>query len=144
MSRVTADNDYDPREANLWHGRLLSAIRGARGQAFLRELLEALDAMPEKRLIANSMQAENGEVCALGVIGAKRGIDLHKIDESNEGEDYDAVKIGKQFNIAEALALEIMWFNDDGIYIFHPRKETPEHRWGRMRAWVLSHLKPVP
>lgn len=138
MSRVTADDDYDPRQANMWRGRLLSAIRGARGQAFLRELLEALDAMPEKRLIANSMQAESGEVCALGVIGVKRGIDLHKIDADHDGEEYDGAWIGKQFNIAEALALEIMWFNDDGIY--HSREETPEHRWGRMRAWVAAKI----
>lgn len=37
-----------------WRGAVASAVRGKRGQAFLRELATTLDAMPEKRLIGGA------------------------------------------------------------------------------------------
>jgi hypothetical protein len=39
-----------------WRGAVASAIRGGRGQAFLREMLAAMDAMPVKRLVANELR----------------------------------------------------------------------------------------
>jgi hypothetical protein len=39
-----------------WQGVVKSAIRGKKGQAFLKELLSALDAMPEKKLIAEELE----------------------------------------------------------------------------------------
>lgn len=48
MSRSGYSNDGE--NIAMWRGQVASAIRGKRGQAFLRELVEALDAMPEKRL----------------------------------------------------------------------------------------------
>ena len=48
-----------------WRGAIKSAIRGKRGQAFLREMLDALDALPQKRLVPNVLQeaewSEDGE-----------------------------------------------------------------------------------
>jgi hypothetical protein len=42
-------------------------------------LVAALDAMPDKRLIAHELR-KNGEVCALGSVGAARGLDLEALD----------------------------------------------------------------
>ena len=64
MSRSGYSDDCSGRELNLWRGAVESAIRGKRGQAFLREMLVALDAMPEKRLIAGELVTPTGEVCA--------------------------------------------------------------------------------
>lgn len=118
----------------MWRGQVASATRGKRGQAFLAELLAALEAMPEKRLIENDLR-KSGEVCTLGAIGAKRGVDLEALDP----EDYDS--IAEKFGIAHQLVQEIEYENDEGgPYL---PEETPEARWIRMRDWVKSQLKVV-
>ena len=43
-------------------GDVASALRGRRGQAFLREFAEALDAMSEKKLIALELRNVGGAV----------------------------------------------------------------------------------
>lgn len=128
MSRSGYSDDLENWDMIRWRGAVASAIRGERGQQILRELAEAMDAMPNKRLIAHELVQE-GEFCALGVVGEKRGIDLTKIDP----EDRDAV--ATQFNIAAAMAAEIVYENDEGGW-----QETPEQRWQRMRKWVASKL----
>jgi hypothetical protein len=109
-----------------YRGAVASAIRGKRGQAFLRELLTALDEMPEKRLIAEELTIE-GDACALGVIARRRGIDVTAID----AYDYDSIHT--PFGISNALAREIIWENDERGY-------TPEERWRNVRAWIERQL----
>jgi hypothetical protein len=46
MSRSGYSDDHSEWDLIRWRGAVASAIRGKRGQAFLRELLVALDAMP--------------------------------------------------------------------------------------------------
>ena len=59
MSRSDYSKDGDSQELALWRGAVRSAINGARGQAMLRELAPALDAMPKKTLeTAMSMRNE--------------------------------------------------------------------------------------
>ena len=129
MSRSGYSDDCDGWELIRWRGAVHSAIRGKRGQTLLRELAEAMDAMPVKELIADALH-EDGAYCALGVVGAKRGVDMTAIDP------HDSEQVSKEFNIAEALAKEIAYVNDD----FH--KEEPAHRWARVRTWVTENLKP--
>lgn len=126
MSRSGYSDDCDNLE--MYRGAVRQATNGKRGQALLRDLLAALDALPVKALVANELEAD-GQFCALGALGHQRGIALADIDS----EDYDTV--AAQFNVAPALAREIMYENDDFW-----RKETPEARWGRMRAWVASQI----
>lgn len=142
-----------------WRGAVNAAIKGKRGQAMLRELRDALDAMPDKRLIANELES-NGDYCALGALGAKRGVELHALDP----DDYDAV--AKTFGIAPALAREIVSENDDLWDDFHwvevelvgpVRPHYPEYgchireirvmdgnsparRWRHMRDWVEQNI----
>lgn len=75
MSRSGYSDDFEDNSAYLWYGAVKSAIRGKRGQAFLREMLEALDALPRKSLSANSF-TKGGEICALGSVAVKRCIDV--------------------------------------------------------------------
>lgn len=116
----------------MWRGAVASSIRGKRGQAFLREALAALDALPEKRLISNDLQAE-GSYCTLGAVGKARGIDMTGIDP------YDRETVAQTFGVAGALAAEIMWLNDDEYYW---GGETPEDRWTRVRKWIVSQIIP--
>lgn len=127
MSRSGYSDDCDGWDLIRWRGAVASAIHGKRGQAFLKELLSALDAMPEKRLIKGDLEHE-GEVCTLGCIGRSRGIDMSQIDP------YDRDQVASKFGIATALACEIMYENDEW------RHEAPEQRWQRMRAWVVEHI----
>ena len=110
----------------IWRGAVTSAIRGRRGQAFLKELLAALDAMPEPRLIKSELEA-GGDVCAIGAVGKARGIDMSKIDS----DDYERVAL--EFGIATALAREIVYMNDEGCSW---KQETSEERFERMREWI--------
>ena len=133
MSRSNYSDGCDDRWALIrWRGQVASAIRGKRGQQLLRELVAGLDAMPEKRLIADELEV-CGQFCALGVVGKARGIDLKSIDP--EASDI----VAKQFDIAEPLAREIVYVNDEGGWGYD---ETPEARWVRVRTWAVSKLMP--
>lgn len=136
MSRSGYSDELDQWPLIQYRGQVASAIRGRRGQIFLRELLAALDAMPEKRLIANDLETPTGEVCALGCIAKARGVPRPKVDEWDDDEPHRR-RLAKAFDIAPQLVAEIEYENDEIA-----QRETPEQRWGRMRAWVESQIKP--
>jgi hypothetical protein len=128
----------------------------------LRELLQALDALPDKWLASDSLVTADGEYCTLGALGRARGIDLTAIDP----DDREAV--AKAFGIAEALAAEIMFENDEGgvghendrigfnYEVTGPMRPWERHtqlrwkpnpkvgyqRWSRMRAWAVANILP--
>lgn len=161
MSRSGYSDDCDGWALMRWRGAVASAIRGARGQAFIREAIAALDAMPDKRLVADSLIEADGKFCTLGVVGAARGLPLAAMDP----DDRDAV--AQAFGVSTALAAEIMFMNDESV------NETPRYevievcgpmlplksrfrsvrvrdphfeelRWQRMRNWLESHLTKEP
>lgn len=115
-----------------WRGAVAAGIRGRRGQALLVDMVRALDAMPTKELIANSLECEGG-VCALGAVGKRRDVDMTNIDP----EDPD--KVAATFDIPFSLACEVAFVNDDDGYY----KEGPAERWRRVRTWALSQVRPV-
>lgn len=126
------DGDLDDLALGRWRGAVRSAIRGKRGQAFLREMIDALDAMPEKRLIDSALITEDGEVCAMGCVLKKRGVDVAGVDPE------ESEVVAEITGLAEAMVREIAYENDSD---FNWREtEAPEHRWTRMRAWAVRHL----
>lgn len=132
MSRSGYSDDCDDQWGLIrWRGAVASATKGRRGQQLLKDLLVALDEMPEKKLITDSLIEKDGAVCALGALGKKRGIDMSGIDPEN----YD--KVANTFGIASPLAQEIMYMNDEAWYC-----DTPEERFNRMRAWVSRQILP--
>lgn len=172
MSRHGYTDDWDGEHSVLAHGRwqaqLQSAIRGKRGQAFLRALVEALDAMPVKSLAPNSLETKEGAVCALGCLARHRGIDVKTFefgepysedpDEGAEWSDSDWQALATMFDIAPQLAREVMYANDE----CSPRLTTPagylafgqdyaqgplEHpdfaRWRTMRRWAAKRIVPT-
>lgn len=134
------DGDY-----SLWHQAVKRSIEGKRGQTFLMELIASLDAMPEKKLAANSF-TKGGEVCSLGSVALRRGVDVSEFEPKEPFFDYqepaDRDALGKLFGIAPAMIAEIMWENDEGACGYEP--ETPEQRWHRMRNWCTSRLDASP
>lgn len=117
-----------------WAGAVKSTLRGRRGQDFLRELLTALDALPEPRLIAEDLQnAATGEVCALGAVARARGIDVSTVFPEDWGQ------VSRLFGISETLAREIMFHNDDFDSAY--RAGEAERRFQRVREWVLQEIR---
>lgn len=132
MGRSGYTDDFDDQwQMICWRGAVASAIKGRRGQAFLKEMLAAIDGLPEPKLIAGELE-EDGAVCAIGAVGKARGVDMKGLDP----EDHE--RLAKAFAISEALAREVMFMNDDDFFY---GKETPEARWARMRAWVVNQIK---
>jgi hypothetical protein len=144
-----------------YRGAVASAIRGKRGQAFLREMLAALDAMPEKRLTAGALVFDGqpdipwnpypqedvivggdqlvtgrgeavrvGDVCAMGCLGRARGAKMDDVDA------HDPPQVAGLFGIAEALAREIAYVNDEDWY----GAESPERRFARVRKWIVGNI----
>lgn len=76
MSRFYEGDDYDEEyywlAVGRWEGNLRRAINGRKGQRALRELREALLALPERRLIAGELATPEGEVCTVGALVAYR------------------------------------------------------------------------
>lgn len=167
MSRsgYTDDND-DPLAHGRWRQAVKQALQGKRGQALLRELLQALDAMEDRRLYPGSFATADGEFCALGVLGARRGL---RVDDLGDDGCCDAEEVGMRFGIAHAMAAEIMYLNDEYLVddrewvdveicgpmrqgrpdwnkhersVSVPNDAHPQQRWQRMRAWVVEQLQP--
>ncbi len=145
------DGDDDNLAMGRWRAQVASSIRGKRGQAFLRDMAAALDAMLVKELIAEELVTEEGDCCAIGAVCLARGIDTSKIDYEEYGQVAAAV------DIATPLAREIEYENDADYAKFEMKPdadklphwsrnryiriaETPAERWQRMRKWVERHI----
>lgn len=128
MSRHGYSDDIDDiLQLGRWRGQVASAIRGKRGQEFLRELIKALEAMPEKKLIAREL-VENGQCCTLGALGMAKGIDMADIDPS------DHETLSEKFGIATQLVQEVEYENDERC------SSDPAERWKQMHGWAKRHL----
>ena len=157
LSRFEGDYDEQfPGQYMLWAANVERHFSGAAGQAKLRELRDALLALPEKRLIETRLADERGQVCALGAFAVKahvdRGEDRDKvlaemaakvvedrygIDgwEAEEATRREAESLGCKMPFIVTVAYE----NDFGP----SSKETPEERYERMLAWVEKRILPV-
>lgn len=128
MSRSEYNDDGDNWSLICWRGAVNSAIKGGRGQAFLNELIAALDALPEKKLIANELE-QDGAVCAIGAVGKARGVDMSGLDPENSD------RVASTFGIAPAMAREITYMNDERF-----ERKTPEERFTAMRKWAKDEI----
>jgi len=168
MSRSGYVDDYDDENntLGLWRGAVYRSIRGKRGQAALKELAAAMDAMPNKTLAAESLVTADGQFCTLGVLGKARGLNMNPIDP----DDWEAV--AKAFNLAPAMVREIVYENDEGLRTYEyvyvtlcgpvrpwypeygehsvrhmveiPEERLGQMRWKKMRDWVERHLEKSP
>lgn len=149
MGRSGYVDDYgddDPLALGRWRGAVRSAQRGKRGQAFLRECLATLDAMPERKLYSGHLVDSDGSCCTMGAVVKARGLDVPEVIRELE-EDAElgyampeaAEHTAELLNIAHALAAEIAYENDEVC------QQSPEQRWEHMRAWVAARIRtPSP
>lgn len=131
------DDGCDSNDLNLYRANVDRAFAGKRGQAFLKEMLAAMDALPNEKLIPSIMQDESGEVCAIGAVGKARFLDMDYLNALAEDGDLDLGRwVAKKFGIAECMARDIMYWNDEVC-----RRETPKGRFIRMRKWIEGQIK---
>jgi hypothetical protein len=98
-------------------------------------MLAALDALPAPRLIESAL-IEGTDCCAMGAVAMKRGQNVSDVDP------YDREDVAAAFGIAEAMAAEIAYVNDDKEWQLHD--ELPEDRFRRVRKWVVGHIVVTP
>jgi hypothetical protein len=152
MSRSGYTDDCDDNWSHIrWRGAVSSAIYGKRGQSALREIIAALDALPEKRLAPDSLETADGDYCTLGALGRFRGLEMGDVEPD------DLCAVSDLFGIAKAMSAEIMHINDEHISEWdwvHVRHDSPprlrfekvhvpdaaEKRWKYMRDWCESKL----
>lgn len=149
MARSDAGDDEMPY--GLWLGAVTRATTSKRGQQTLRDLEQALLAIPDKRLAYEHISHE-GEMCAVGAYVAykeqqtdpsqDRGAIIKRLEDEYfwEGESLrQTARLGEESGIAWSLAWEIASVND---YCFG-RDHTPEQRWEKMLAWVRQQISPT-
>ena len=122
-----SDDDISDEHVELWRRTVAEAIASPEGQALLRELACALDALPDKWLIEEQLVDEEGDCCAIGAVCRARGIGTEGMDDG--GMECVAERLGVPWPIVCEIVNE-----NDGY------RETPEDRWQRMRRWVERHI----
>ena len=168
MSRYYDDDPGEefPNQYALWQANADRALKGRRGRQALRDLRDALLALPEKKLIDGAMctvrpqgdrgqrdpygfdpAAEYGEgVCAIGALlwhrKVKAGMDPAEAFDSLptlDDENYDLSETALLAKRDAGMAYPLAWelaYRNDETY----RRMTPEERYTAFLAWIDAEL----
>lgn len=172
MSRIDdceADDTRSFLRACAFGHNVEQALKGKKGQKFLRELEAELVAMPEKRLFRGTLAIApatlgfgvklEGEVCALGVVAVARAVRkglsrdeaFAKVAQvarpSKDDEDYEngyqkIEKAAKELGISTPLAYAIVSANDEGFYASLGDDRSPEALYRAMLGWIRAQILP--
>ena len=117
-------------------GQVASAARGARGQAFLRMALKALDGMEDKRLSAGTFGVgHDGCMCFMSSIATETGrASVMTGMDTDDGPNMCDALAGA-FNVAPVLVQDFVWTNDENA------PHDPARRWQYMRDVVARSSK---
>lgn len=168
MSRSGYSEDYGedfPGQLELYRANVERSIGSKAGQARLRELRDALLALPEKRLAGDVFAPASGEACALGVWAKQYIPDAEEVRRF-DGDDDDTATLLKPFGWPRLVVKDLVYANDGENYVYeehlgphrwpqsysyrsdwpllHGRDETDEERYVRVLAWVEDNIaKPA-
>lgn len=147
MSRFYPNEDGDALSQGRWEHNLSRSIAGKKGQAALRELRQALLALPEPKLVTGLFTTAEGLCCTLGALAAYRkgreeGISITEaaraLHDAVDPEDSDLhVEEGKKAGLSETLAWHLGYQNDDS-YEFG--RASPEERFAGVLCWVNENI----
>jgi hypothetical protein len=153
MSRFGYDYDEGyPGQWELWEANARRAFAGRKGQAALRDMRDALLALPDKVLISGRVANEYGQACAVGVLiaarrerkGENRDAVLAELarlvdeDDGGYGGDVETAQAGKQVGLSFVLAWELAAMNDETFGHL-----TPEQRYEQVLAWLDKKIMVV-
>jgi hypothetical protein len=172
MSRSCYSDDYGgdfPGQMELYRANVERSMRGKVGQARLRELRDALLALPVKELQAETFAGgtrEAPQVCALGAWAlAKCNGDPDEAARMVPGDadDRETYRCLRAHDWPKLVVLDAVFVNDDTHYRYdsvegpaqspyayygngtpvrYRRDETPAERYQRVLAWVEKQLTP--
>ena len=116
-------------------GQIVSAIRGKRGQKFLRTALTALDAMEDKRLAGGTFGVgDAGCMCLFTSIATETGRASAIPKRPNDDGKGTCHQLADAFNVAPILVRDLVWDNDENA----PR--DPAARWQYMRDQIAAMI----
>lgn len=145
MSRSCYSDEFGdefPGQLELYRANVARSIRSKAGQARLRELRDALLALPVKALEANTFAdgtRDAPNVCALGAWALKKcdgDPQAAKQMVPREADDWDTFNAIKAHGWPRLVVLEAIYQNDEATY----RVVTPEQRYAHVLAWVESQI----
>lgn len=145
MSRSSYSDDYGddfPGQINLYRANVERSIRSKDGQARLRELKAALEALPTKALEAEIFAEgtrEQPRVCALGAWALHRSggdIEAAHAMVPLDGDDHDTYEALKDYGWPRLVVMEAIYENDEGTWNI----QTPEQRYAYMMRWLDANL----
>lgn len=151
-----SEDEQFPGQFGLWQANCARQLLGKKGQTALKELEAALLALPSKRLIADQLVSENGDVCAIGALALHKGATTAQLAE----EDDEAMEdVGESFGLPRLVAWKVVEYNDVDLesysirapgpnqygHSYHPGYSlvvsvTPEERYEYMLNWVRALL----
>lgn len=166
MSRSGYSDDIDdPLALGRWRAQVRSATRGKRGQKLLRDLLAALDAMSEKRLVTDTLEIsaaadEKHAQSWVNMFNDPSAADRYRSEYVDkrpaEYREGDVCALGALGRVRKLDMSELDPDEPEGVAaafdIASPLAreivymndegpyETPEARWQRMRKWVASQI----
>lgn len=150
MSRSSYSDDLDdyPGQLELYRGNVARSMRGRQGQKMLREMRDALLALPVKELHADvfaSGTKERPKVCALGAWATQKagtpdaGAALVSEPDYDEETAADLAKHGWP----KLVVLDTIYENDRHDYrIAHAHGPLPRHegyRYNYPGEWTVSY-----
>lgn len=141
-TRFGYDGDWEAMPYEMWQHNLELAIGGKRGQAALRELRDALVALPERKLISGALCRVNPAgpptFCVVGALAyhkrTKLGERPEEVIESLLGDDIgpeETAQAGRRIGLVWTLAWELGFKNDEEY-----RGLTDEQRFEKFLAWT--------
>jgi hypothetical protein len=140
MTRLYYDDDCGPSEEGLRQGWLRSAIRGQRGQRFLRDLVAALDALPTPELSSGALEdPETGCCCAFGAVLRFRGAENVPLWFHPEEEDMMPDSLAEPFDVSKTLAWAVVQANEE--MCSSNTEQDRRRRWAEVRAWAVCNLQ---
>lgn len=157
MSRFVGDDYYDPQfdnEWELWQANFDRHVNGVKGQQALRDLRDALLALPDRKLISGRLADEHGCVCTVGALALHRRVLQGERPEDvlehlaamipQDLVDYDSweceertARVGESIGLKRMMAVALAGKNDD----WYADDKTPEQRFERVLRWVESKIK---
>lgn len=173
MSRSSYNDEYGddfPGQLDLYRANVRRSMRGYFGQARLRELRDALEALPVKALHADIFAEGTNDkpvVCALGAWAFKKAGDTLAAQEMVTDPDDDEETAGSlaAHGWPRLVVFDTIYENDRDACTYievegpHPSpyayygnswpvryrvEETPEQRYARVLAWVSENIDREP
>lgn len=145
MSRFWNDGEYDSDEEfrrGAWDENRRRAFASERGKKALRELRNALAALPERRLLGGQFAEINyedddsitvGDVCAIGALAKYKGMEFTHYHGSEDFDGFETAEIARSLGMTYVMGYTIAYRNDE-IY----EHETPSERWWLMYGWLTA------